>query len=106
MAFGIKREELNAWKAAVSNGEVALLTHYWLDDRFPGCKTVTKAGCADIGRLTEWGRQYGLRPEWIDHKEQFPHFDLFGEREYEILKAEGRHDLIRRFKLEERQEKA
>ena len=99
MAFGIKRAELNEWKAAVRRGEIAFLTHYWLDDRFPGCHTVTKAGCADLSRLEEWGRAYGLRPEWIDHKEHFPHFDLFGEREYAILEAEGRQDLIDRFRL-------
>ena len=61
MAFGIKREELKAWKKAVSEGEIAFLTHYWLDERFPGCKTVTKAGCSDIEKLTHWGKQYGLK---------------------------------------------
>lgn len=42
MAFGTNRTELSAWKRAVRAGEIAFLTHYWLDDRFPGCKTVTK----------------------------------------------------------------
>ncbi len=42
MAFGVKREELNRWKQAVKRGEIAFLTHYWLDDRFPEAKTVTK----------------------------------------------------------------
>ena len=99
MAFGVKRQEVAEWKEAVSRGEIAFLTHYWLDDRFPGCRTVTKAGCADLAKLEAWGRQYGLRPEWIDHKERYPHFDLFAEREYEILKKEGREDLISRFRL-------
>ena len=31
MAFGIKRVELQAWKKAVSEGEMAFLTHYWLE---------------------------------------------------------------------------
>ncbi|MCY8098432.1 hypothetical protein MOB81_20475, partial [Bacillus atrophaeus] len=33
MAFGIHRGELNRWKEAVKSGEIAFLTHYWLDDR-------------------------------------------------------------------------
>lgn len=99
MAFGVRREELQSWKNTVSQGEIAFLTHYWLDDRFPGCKTVTKVGCADLSKLIEWGRKYDLHPEWIDHKEQYPHFDLFGGREYTVLKEEGREDLIDRFKL-------
>ena len=45
MAFGIKRNELNEWKRAVLNGEVAFLTHYWLDDRYPDVKTVTRKEC-------------------------------------------------------------
>ncbi|MCW1929188.1 hypothetical protein [Bhargavaea beijingensis] len=99
MAFGVKRHEVDEWKEAVSRGEIAFLTHFWLDDRFPGCRTVTKAGCADLEKLKAWGGQYGLQPEWIDHKERYPHFDLFGEREYEILRKEGREDLISRFGL-------
>lgn len=39
MAFGINREELTRWKKAVSAGEIAFLTHYWLDPRFPGIWT-------------------------------------------------------------------
>lgn len=53
MAFGIDRDELKQWKLAVHSGEMAFLTHYWLDDRFPGCKTVTKAGCANVERRTD-----------------------------------------------------
>ncbi len=56
MAFGIKRDELMAWKKAVSSGEIAFLTHYWIDERFPGCKTVTKAGCADIRKTERMGK--------------------------------------------------
>lgn len=36
MAFGIKREEMKQWKASVARGEIAYLTHYWVDPRFPG----------------------------------------------------------------------
>lgn len=90
MAFGIKRDELNDWKARIRRGEIAFLTHYWIDDRFPGCKTVTKVGCNDLQKLAEWGKNHGLKPEWIDRrKKDFPHFDLFGARQAEILKAEG-----------------
>ncbi|GKV64508.1 MULTISPECIES: hypothetical protein [unclassified Sporosarcina] len=98
MAFGIKRQELQAWKEAVSRGEIAFLTHYWLDDRFPGVNTVTKAGCCDIEKLISWGRQYGLRPEWMHAREKYPHFDLLGERQMEILKAEQRLEQLLRFK--------
>lgn len=99
MAFGINRQELRIWKATVSAGEMAFLTHYWLDDRFPGCKTVTKAGCADLEKLISWGAQYGLKREWIDMRDDFPHFDLFGQYEREILMKEGLAGLLKRFDL-------
>ena len=90
MAFGIKREELNDWKAKIERGELAFLTHYWLDERFPDCSTVTKVGCKDLEKLAQWGRKYGLRPEWIDQrKAKYPHFDLLGAKQAEILKQEG-----------------
>lgn len=99
MAFGIDRRELLAWKKAVGSGEIAFLTHYWLDERFPGCKTVTKAGCSDIEKLIQWGKQYGLKEEWIDRRVNYPHFDLFGHYEREILLAEGLTDQLKRFNL-------
>ena len=99
MAFGITRQELTAWKKTVENGEMAFLTHYWLDERFPGCKTVTKAGCANIDKLVDWGKQYGLKKEWIDMRDDYPHFDLFGEHEREILIKEGLSEQLRRFGL-------
>lgn len=99
MAFGIKRDELIAWKKAVSSGEIAFLTHYWLDERFPGCKTVTKAGCSDIEKLGKWGERYGLKREWIDMHDDYPHFDLFGEHEREILVKEGLSAQLKRFDL-------
>ncbi|WP_174733416.1 hypothetical protein [Mesobacillus harenae] len=90
MAFGITKQELLDWKKKIDRGELAFLTHYWLDDRFPGCKTVTKVGCNDLDRLKAWGKNYGLRPEWIHkRKDGYTHFDLIGERQRQILKQEG-----------------
>ena len=54
MAFGVKREELQRWKQDVEAGKIAFLTHYWIDDRFPGCNTVTKVGCCDLEKLAKW----------------------------------------------------
>ncbi|WP_057913696.1 hypothetical protein [Peribacillus muralis] len=90
MAFGIKREDVMEWKLRIDQGQIAFLTHYWLDDRFPGCKTVTKVGSTDLSRLSEWGKQYGLKKEWIHHrKDGYSHYDLLGDKQKEILKAEG-----------------
>lgn len=99
MAFGINRAELRDWKEKVRNGEIAFLTHYWLDDRFPGSKTVTKVGCSDLDRLIKWGATYGLKPEWIDYKKDYPHFDLFGKTEVEALLDAGYEDRVSRFNL-------
>lgn len=99
MAFGINRQELRTWKKAVAAGEIAFLTHYWLDDRFPGCKTVTKVGCVNVDKLLAWGKPYGLKHEWIDRRDDFPHFDLFGKYEQEILLAEGKIEQLKRFNL-------
>ncbi|MBD0382994.1 hypothetical protein [Paenibacillus sedimenti] len=99
MAFGIRREELIAWKEAVSRGEIALLTHYWLDERFPGITTVTKAGCSDLERLTTWCRSNGLNPRYIHHRPPYPHYDIIGPKQKEILIREGQWDQIKRFNL-------
>ncbi|HLR01516.1 MAG TPA: hypothetical protein VK111_02070 [Virgibacillus sp.] len=99
MAFGIKRDELHRWKNAVKNGDIAFLTHYWMDKRFPGCYTVTKVGCADIAKLKEWGKQHGLQASWIDHDLNYPHFDLFGDLQKRILIEENQHEQLRRFRL-------
>lgn len=104
MAFGIDRTELRTWQKAVRSGEVAFLTHYWLDERFPECRTVTKAGCADLAKLVEWGKQYGLKPEWIDMRPDYPHFDLFGKYEHDILFNEGLIDQLKRFNLIQKHE--
>ncbi len=90
MAFGIKRKELNEWKQKIDDGEIAFLTHYWLDDRFPGFRTVTKVGCNDLVKLAQWGKKYGLKKEWIDHRRDgYSHFDLIGKKQKEILLKEG-----------------
>ncbi|WP_163972156.1 hypothetical protein [Oceanobacillus halotolerans] len=99
MAFGLKKAELHKWKKKVKNGEIAFLTHYWLDDRFPGCYTVTKVGCIDREKLIKWGTYYNLQPEWIHDDKDFPHFDLFGDKQKEILKKEKLEDHIDKFNL-------
>ena len=97
MAFGITRAELTAWKEAVRSGEIAFLTHYWYDERFPDFRTVTKVGCADIRKLIAWGESKGLRKEWIDWYPGYPHFDLFGEWERLLLKEAGLKEQYERF---------
>ncbi|MGG3916296.1 hypothetical protein [Rossellomorea vietnamensis] len=98
MAFGLTKQELNGWKQQVRNGQIAFLTHYWLDDRFPEVRSVTKVGCCDIDALARWGQKYGLKKEWIhQRKDGFPHFDLLGDTQYQILMKEGLQDHISRF---------
>ncbi|MFB5673733.1 hypothetical protein ACE3NQ_19860 [Paenibacillus terreus] len=99
MAFGINRRELNEWKQAVSRGEIAFLTHYWLDPRFPEIRTVTKVGCSDEKRLSAWCSENGLNPRYIHKRASFPHFDLLGQKQLEILRKCGLHDHISRFHL-------
>lgn len=99
MAFGITREEIAAWKAAVERKEIAFLTHYWLDPRFPEWKTVTKVGCADIRRLTAWCIANGLNPRYIHRRAAYPHFDLIGPKQLEILVKEQLWHHIERFRL-------
>lgn len=98
MAFGITRKELLVWKREVKAGQIAFLTHYWQDARFPHYSSVTKVGCNCIHTLTEWGEQYGLLPKWI-HQGKYPHFDLMGERQYTILLNEGLLTHIKRFNM-------
>ncbi|QTM99517.1 hypothetical protein ERJ70_09505 [Sediminibacillus dalangtanensis] len=99
MAFGLKREELNQWKKDVEKGNIAFLTHFWLDSRFPGCDTVTKAGCSDVNKLIKWGKQYGLDPHWIHRDDKYPHYDLFGERQKQILTAEKQWSQLEKFHI-------
>lgn len=98
MAFGITREELIHWKHTVNQGKIAFLTHYWRDDRFPHYYSVTKVGCLYVPKLIAWGEQYGLESKWIHHG-IYPHFDLIGQKQIEILKKEGRIRELQRFNL-------
>ncbi|AOK92491.1 hypothetical protein [Paenibacillus polymyxa] len=100
MAFGITRQELMAWKRKVSGGEIAFLTHYWLDDRFPGITTVTKVGCSDLDKLRLWCNQNGLDPQYIHQRQPYPHFDLIGNKQAEILRKYGISDQFKRFELQ------
>lgn len=97
MAFGIDREELQAWKDKVKRGEIAFLTHYWYEPRFPSCRTVTKVGCSDVSRLTDWCLANGLPPKYIHHRQPFPHFDLIGPKQQEILQREKQWHQLRKF---------
>ncbi|MFD1037879.1 hypothetical protein ACFQ3N_05590 [Virgibacillus byunsanensis] len=99
MAFGINKIELRVWKDQVRKGNISILTHYWLDERFPNCYTVTKVGCNNMERLIKWGEKYGLQAEWIHNDPVYPHFDLFGERQREILLKENQLDHIKKFNL-------
>lgn len=99
MAFGITKNELKIWKETVARGEIGYLTHYWLDPRFPGAKTVTKVGCSDLERLKSWCVRHGLDPKYIHHRSPFPHFDLIGPKQREILREEGLWEQLERFKM-------
>ncbi|EUJ33316.1 hypothetical protein MFLO_03215 [Listeria floridensis FSL S10-1187] len=100
MAFGVKRDELKAFQQKAESGEVALLTHYWLDKRFPNSKTVTKAASSDLEALKKWGSQYHLPEAYIDYgHKNLPHYDLFGEIQLKVLEQEGKWDQIERFHL-------
>lgn len=99
MAFGITRAELERWKEAVTRGEIAFLTHYWFDPRFSGSRTVTKVGCANLQVLVEWCEENGLNPRYIHHRPPFPHFDLIGPKQKEILQKEKLWDQLARFDL-------
>ncbi|GEL08220.1 hypothetical protein [Salisediminibacterium halotolerans] len=94
MAFGVTKRELYEWKQEARQGEIAFLTHFWYDERFPTCTTVTKVACSDVQRLISWGRQHGLHPDWIHIREDYPHFDLLGKTQREVLKRESREDKL------------
>ncbi|WP_026581657.1 hypothetical protein [Bacillus sp. J33] len=97
MAFGLSKKDLREWKKKIDQGEIAFLTHYWIDERFPGCKTVTKVGCSDMDKLIAWGKKHGLKPEWIDYRNDgYSHFDLIGDRQAEILKKEQLLDQLKK----------
>lgn len=99
MAFGITRQELKEWQRSVARGEIAYLTHYWYDPRFPQFRTVTKVGCSDIVRLKRWCLEHGLDPQYIHHRKPYPHFDLMGPKQAELLRALNQEEQILRFNL-------
>ncbi|MEW9701662.1 hypothetical protein [Paenibacillus sp. SI8] len=99
MAFGIRRAELHSWQEAVLRGEIAFLTHYWLDERFAGIRTVTKVGCANLERLSAWCVANGLNPRYIHNRPPYPHFDLIGPKQREILEREEQWEQISRFRI-------
>lgn len=95
MAFGISKKELSAWKRSIDNDHISFITHYWIDERFPGVTTVTKVGCKDQQKLIAWGQKHGLKREWIhDRQDGYSHFDLLGEKQIEILSKEGLMDQL------------
>ncbi|HLR54695.1 MAG TPA: hypothetical protein VK078_08225 [Pseudogracilibacillus sp.] len=96
MAFGINREQLERWKEQVVKGEIAVITHYWEDERFPGCTSVTKVGCSNLEKLKEWGETYKLKSTWI-HQSNYPHFDVFGSKQEEVLKRENMTEQLNQF---------
>ncbi|MFC7679442.1 hypothetical protein [Paenibacillus sp. GCM10028914] len=99
MAFGISKQELREWKKAVARGEIAFLTHYWYDARFPQYKTVTKVGCSNLDRLEQWCFDHGLDPKYIHHRMPYPHFDLIGPKQVELLHEARLDNHIQRFRL-------
>jgi hypothetical protein len=99
MAFGISRSELNRWKGEVLKGNIAFLTHYWKEPRFPGVTTVTKVGCADLELLTQWSVSNGLNAKYIHYRTHYPHYDLIGPKQKEILYKEKLWDHIHRFNI-------
>lgn len=103
MAFGINRHHLKEWKRAIDRGEIAFLTHYWLDDRFPNSRSVTKVGAKNLEKLAQWGEQYNLKKQWIHvRKDGYSHFDLLGENQVLILEKEGLDDHLIRFQIKKR----
>lgn len=100
MAFGVSREELETWKRRVLAGEIAFLTHYWVEARFPECRTITKVGCSNLQKLRAWCESYRLNPRYIHYRERYPHFDLIGSRQKEILLSEGLSEQVVRFQLQ------
>lgn len=99
MAFGITREELAKWKEAVARGEIAYLTHFWIEPRYPGIRTVTKVGCSNLGVLADWCEANGLNPVYIHNRSPFPHFDLIGPKQAEILRRLNLYSHLERFRL-------
>ena len=75
------------------------LTHYWYDKRFPEFNTVTKVGRSNIQRLEDWCVSNGLNPEYIHYRLPYPHFDLIGPKQTELLHKYRLEEHIARFGL-------
>ncbi|WP_309118348.1 hypothetical protein [Paenibacillus sp.] len=97
MAFGVSREQLAAWKKDVAEGRIAFLTHYWLHPKVPGVTSVTKVGCSDLEKLRRWAVSHGLPPQYIHHRDSYPHYDIFGEMQAVILEREGQWEQLKKF---------
>jgi len=102
MAFGVSKEELAAWKKEVAAGRIAFLTHYWLHPKFPEITSVTKVGCSDLDRLRRWAISHGLSPQYIHHRDRYPHYDIFGEMQAVILEKEEQWEQLRKFVRKDR----
>lgn len=48
-----------------------------------------------LEELIAWGRERGLRPEWIDRGHTLPHFDLHGRTLEYAGEGVGRRELVR-----------
>lgn len=51
------KKRTHRMETKIDAGEIAFLTHYWYDERFPNAKTVTKVGCNDLNKLVQWGKK-------------------------------------------------
>jgi hypothetical protein len=52
-----------------------------------------------LEKLIAWGKTYGLKEKWIHKDKKYPHFDLFGDWQKEILKKEEKWDQIKKFHI-------
>jgi hypothetical protein len=47
-----------------------------------------------LAELISWGREHGLKSEWIDRRNALPHFDAFGEHLERCGPGVGRAELV------------
>lgn len=47
-----------------------------------------------LRELYAWGREHGLRPEWVHHRPSLPHFDAHGEQLEHCGEAVSRRELV------------
>jgi hypothetical protein len=47
-----------------------------------------------LAELITWGREHGLKSEWIDRRNALPHFDAFGEHLERCGPGVGRAELV------------